>query len=421
MSVVGNRTASVPIDVGPDRGSAHATHREQLVVISDTQSLCSTLWRATGQRWLDPSRGWRRTVGRFEPSADVFAHLVLETASPHQEIVVVAISHTEGDDEDGDGAVVPGAGWARLTRLDDDRALPTLAAVRRDMGSHEVMRYRPGRRCTIRVDDPHETRWVKVFADDRAASLYRDQEALAREHRRGVLAMAVAEPVLLDTDRRAIWLGNVPGSPVVHRLLGPGGKHLANRMGRSLASIARSDVAPQRDLAAERLLHRSIRDAAEISSRVPGLSRDVELLLAHLHVAHENASGRAHRPIHGAPHPNQWLEHGDTLGLVDFDGLTLGDPELDVATFQAEVDFESGTERARVGVNTAFQNGYESVAGPLDATLLVAYRAHKRLAKVLRTARAIRPDGDVRAARHLATALGTFENASPRAPRLRGS
>jgi hypothetical protein len=401
-----------PTDVRPDRGSAHATHRGQLAVINDTEGLCATLWRATGQRWLDPRRGWRRTVGRFEPSADAFAHLVLETAPPNQEIVVVAISHTEGNGEGGDGAAVPGAGWARLTRLDDDRALPTLAAVRSDIGPHEVMRYRPGRRCTIRVDDPRETRWVKVFADDRAASLYRDQEALAREHRRGALTMAVAEPILLDTDRRAIWLGNVPGSPVVHRLLGPGGERLANRMGRSLASIARSDITPQRDLAAEHLLRRSIRNAAEISSRVPELSRAVELLLAHLHRAHENASYRAQRPIHGAPHPNQWLEHGGVLGLVDFDGLALGDPELDVATFQAEVDFETGTERARVGVNTAFQVGYESIAGPLDAALLVAYRAHKRLAKVLRTTRAIRPDSDVRAARHLAIALDTFGAAS---------
>jgi Phosphotransferase enzyme family len=411
VPTLGTHTESFPIDVGPDRGSAHATHREQLVVISDTEGLCATLWRATGRRWLDPRRGWRRTVGRFEPSADVFAHLVLETPPPYQEIVVVAISHTARNDGGGDGAAVPGAGWARLSRLDDDRALPTLAAVRSDIGPHEVMRYRPGRRCTIRVDDPHETRWVKVFADDRGASIFRDQEALAREHRRGALAMAVAEPILLDADRRAVWLGNVPGSPVVHRLLGPGGERLASRMGRSLASIAGSGIAPQRDLTAEHLLRRSIRNAADISSRVPELSGSVERLLAHLHRAHENASGRAHRPIHGAPHPNQWLEHGDTLGLVDFDGLALGDPELDVATFQAEVDFETGSERARVGVNTAFQAGYESIAGPLDATLLAAYRAHKRLAKVLRTARAIRPDGDVRAARHLAVALDTFEAA----------
>ncbi len=40
----------------------------------------------------------------------------------------------------------------------------------------------------------------------------------------------------------------------------------------------------------------------------------------------------------------------------------------------------------------------------LEPSLLAAYRAHKRLAKALRTARALRPDGDERAERHLARA-----------------
>jgi len=31
------------------------------------------------------------------------------------------------------------------------------------------------------------------------------------------------------------------------------------------------------------------------------------------------------------------------LGLIDFDRVSLGDPELDITTFQAEVDFESLT------------------------------------------------------------------------------
>ncbi len=55
----------------------------------------------------------------------------------------------------------------------------------------------------------------------------------------------------------------------------------------------------------------------------------------------------------------------------------------------------------RDDINGAFLYGYQSQAGPMNPSLLLAYRAHKRLAKVLRPARAIRPDVDARAARHL--------------------
>ena len=70
----------------------------------------------------------------------------------------------------------------------------------------------------------------------------------------------------------------------------------------------------------------------------------------------------------------------------------------------AELDFEDRTAVAVDELNGAFLSGYEDVAGALDPALLRAYRAHKRLAKALRTARALRPDGDERAGRHLARA-----------------
>jgi Phosphotransferase enzyme family len=386
--------------------SAHASFRRELEVVADTAGLSRALWSATDHEWLDPQRGWHQTFGRFDPGAEVFAHLVLETAAPQdQEIVIAEVSRSARPGAGAGQAVVPDLGWVRLSHPDDDPALPTLKDVRSDLGSHDVVRYRPGRRCTIKVDGPRGTRWLKVFADDRGAQLYSEQVAIAAERRRGALTFRVAEPLLLDADRRAIWLGDVAGSPVVHRLLRPGGEHLAHRMGQALASIGQSDLAPDSEIGADDLLRRSLRGGRELASRVPALTGDVERLLAWLTTTHDRIDGRAHRPIHGAPHPNQWLDDDGALGLVDFDGVAMGDPELDVATFQAEVDFETGPEAARAAVNQAFEKGYESLAGPLNRPLLLAYRAHKRLAKAVRTARAVRPDGDVRAARHLAMAM----------------
>lgn len=77
---------------------------------------------------------------------------------------------------------------------------------------------------------------------------------------------------------------------------------------------------------------------------------------------------------------------------------------LDVANFVAEIDFERGAFHPTERLNAAFCDGFGSVDGPLDQRLLAAYRAEKRLSKALRSARALRPDGDEAAARHLATA-----------------
>ncbi|MDQ4038192.1 MAG: hypothetical protein M3313_07560, partial [Actinomycetota bacterium] len=118
-------------------------------------------------------------------------------------------------------------------------------------------------------------------------------------------------------------------------------------------------------------------------------------------------------PIHGAPHPEQWLDDDGRLGLIDFDRFSFGDPELDVTTFQAEVDFERIPLALREDINGAFLAGYEAQTGPMDPCLLLAYRVHKRLAKVLRAARAIQPDGDVRAARHLGRVTDLLDGTEP--------
>lgn len=91
----------------------------------------------------------------------------------------------------------------------------------------------------------------------------------------------------------------------------------------------------------------------------------------------------------------------------------VGRPELDITTFQAEVDFEGLSASRRDDINGAFLAGYEWHAGPMDLSLLLAYRVHKSLAKVLRAVRAIRPDGDVRAARHLQRVTELLRGALP--------
>ena len=406
-------TASSPAAASrAEARSAHREYRDGLDLLSAEGTTLAAISSSAGcPAWFDPDLGWRRTHGRFQPHKRAYARLVLERARDPQEIVCLEVSTSRWEDERDGQALLRGAGWARFSRIDDDPGLTTLATLRPRLPSHRVVRYRPGDRCTIHVGDEPDSVWVKVFRDRRGGWMHAHQETLWGERCRGALAFAVAQPGWFDEELRALWLGHVVGEPV-RRLLGPRGPALglAHRMGRALASLGASAVRPHHTLGAADLLVQSEGIAAEIRSRVPSLAGELDRLVERLRALHRAAEGRPHRPIHGAPRPDQWLDAGETLGLVDFDGLALGDPELDVATFQAAIDFEAGPRRSRAAVAAAFVAGYESVAGPLDRALLIAYRAHRRLDEARRSVREIRSDGDRRTGYDLARAMDTFDD-----------
>jgi aminoglycoside phosphotransferase (APT) family kinase protein len=88
------------------------------------------------------------------------------------------------------------------------------------------------------------------------------------------------------------------------------------------------------------------------------------------------------------------------LGLVDFDRFAWGEPEFDLASFLVE---REAMAKGRPG--EAFQDavvdGFREVAGRLDQDRLALYLAHRRLARVARSAAGLRPDDGERAVRAL--------------------
>jgi hypothetical protein len=299
-------------------------------------------------------------------------------------------------------------GWLGVTSFPADPALPTLPAVLAQPGCPTVLRYRPFRRCTIRFDNAQCMRFAKVYKDDRGACVYHESIALWQAAQRGELEFMVAAPQCWDASTRTLWQGRAPGEPVTKRLFGSEGPYIAYRMGQALASLSRAQLAPSATTDAATQLARSLRHGAELRRRVPRLSEQVDMLLAALAAIHAADVARPPRPIHGAPHPQQWLDDGSRLALVDFDGFARGDPELDLAILLAELDFESKMLSEQLA--SQLLAGYEHAAGPLNRRLLVAYRAHKSISKVLNAARSVRPDGDARAERKLQVALRHIQN-----------
>ena len=101
------------------------------------------------------------------------------------------------------------------------------------------------------------------------------------------------------------------------------------------------------------------------------------------------------------PVRDQWLDDGATLGLVDFDRFCWSDPELDAATFLGALEFDTELRQSIDDLRAALLDGFRRSSYVIDERRWAAYRVDIRLRKVARTAMAIRPDGDERAARHL--------------------
>jgi len=199
----------------------------------------------------------------------------------------------------------------------------------------------------------------------------------------------------------------VQGQPILEQLGNKNGAKLAERLGRAAASITQCGIQPHTIFDGKNQMERSSRYVEDFRKRIPDLSDSLERLISNLSDIHETCSTQTLFPIHGAPHAHQWLDTGTQLGLVDFDRFSLGDREVDAATFLTELEFEGHTQPHVDQLKKAFLGAYESVSGPLHPSLLEAYRIHKCLAKAYKASRSVRPDGAHKAARFLQKAIPT--------------
>ena len=385
--------------------SAHTKYRSRLTALAADDGILRAIADAARSRtWWSCDRTWNRTHERFAPGQEPFASLVFESLEEAQAICHVEV-FTSRPNEQGDDYFLTfdeGAGWLRLKRFPADPCLNTLSAVLRRPGRSTVMRYRPGRRCTIRFDQDERTRFAKVYPKKfwrhgRGEHLFTTGQALWHAARSGKLGFAVSKPMHWDWQLRTLWQEKLEGAPALIHLFGPEGRALAPRMGEAAATLTLCDVKPHKTFDWVAQVSSSIRSGKELSHQIPHLACSVSKLLEALAAVHGRIGVKPLRPIHGDLDARQWLDEGTKLGLADFDDFALGDPELDVATLLVELEFEDHLRLPFDDLSGAFRSGYESVAGPLNEELLIAYMAHKRLSKALRSARALRPDGDERA------------------------
>jgi hypothetical protein len=393
--------------------SSHERYRDALSVLADDSAILPIVSTAGERRgWWTSERIWRRTYSRFNPNTTVFADIVFASQQPSPELCRIEMLERQPDDGPLDAVFLMATdpGWARVTRFPFDPALPALQAV---AAGASVVRYHPGRRCTLRAVAGERGMFAKVYATDRGRRVYDDLVGLQRARSRGELQMAIAVPLSWDASSRTLWQAALPGCPASGALRAGHGEDLARRMGMAAGSLARARVQPSAVLDGTAALARTRRHAGDLVQRVPDLAGTVGVIVDELVEIHDRYSTRDPRPVHGAPHPDQWLVDASGLGLIDFDRFSRGDPESDAGVMLADLAAldEPAVPAARLGA--AFLEGYRAAGVVLREPLVQAYCAHRQLAKALRAAQAIRPDGDRRAGKAVVKADRMLREAVP--------
>lgn len=274
------------------------------------------------------------------------------------------------------------------------RALPELAA------GGELVVHRPERRAVVRTvgggraGGPSAGRrapavaYTKVVRPRRTADLVRRMRVAAQ-----VPGLRVPEVVAVDEERGTVRLGTLPGRTLhdllatdggsaggarpTHEQVGGPAPETVREVGRCVRVLHEGAVAvgshvPEHDLGSEVRAALAIvelarvhgvltpREGAELERRASGAARRVA-------AAGPPARALLHRDLHD----KQVLVEAGEVGLLDVDGLALGDPALDLGNLLAHLDLRVAqgwtTSSAAVAVEEALLEGYAPAGGLLRA------------------------------------------------------
>ncbi len=374
-----------------------------LVLQNDWRTQIIQMFACYWPEW-DASVLWKRCYGRFDPDCEPYMTMLLQQSDCSLHMGLIEVFKVKPQQQPGTVRYYDKQlGWLRGRRFPDDPKLKHLPSVLETGQDIEVLRYRPYKRCTFSLNSKSIVDKVfgKQFADNRGAQIFAESHRLWNAASEGRLSFKVARPIRWDIRTQTLWQHAIAGEPLVKQLFSADGAAIAERIGMAAATMTNSGIQPALHFDGLAQMQRSTKYAQELGKRLPDLSEALSGLLQTLHSLHGRFTASRVKPLHGAPHAHQWLDCGDSLGLVDFDRICMGDPELDAATFIAEMDFEDRKTVPVEELNGIFLDAYQQSAGKLDLRLLQAYRSHKRLAKALKAARSLRVNGAAKARQHI--------------------
>ena len=248
-----------------------------------------------------------------------------------------------GRDENGAriyGVYDPATRASRLVRPEDDRQLPALAAW---AARGELLAYRVGRRAVVRLRHPEgDVRYAKILRPARLEPLLRRLHVVEQAAGRAAEEFPQLAPVRAVATDGAVVFGHLSGT-ALHDLVMT---EAAPAVDRALVDVARSLAAFHRTPADGLDLPRvdpgpPPAEWAELVARHdPGLRSRYEAVLPKLPERPVPSTSGRPRLVHGDLHDRNVLL-GRRVGLLDLDGLRLGDPVEDVGNLAAHLVLRS--------------------------------------------------------------------------------
>lgn len=300
-----------------------------------------------------------------------------------------------GPDDDGPG--IPVAPGVRAFPFPDDPRLGGLraasdpdalaAALGVDEGTRiriTLLRYRPGKRATLRVElrgrGAPQLLIGKVYADGaKAAAVYaetRRLHAMLGEHAAvevgGAEAIVPAIPMVL-------W-PSIAGTDAESRLASRRGPELVDAIATGLAAVHAVDPVSERLRPVEAELARFDRRGANIERVSPALGQALRAWAATLSERGDSLDHPAPALVHGDCKPSQFRLTSSSLALLDFDHCGLADQASDVGTFLASL-----RQRGNARLEAPFLDAYVRETGDDDCRARAAwYQSVALLRKALR-------------------------------------
>ena len=291
-----------------------------------------------------------------------------------QQLVTVVITFG-ADAVDDAQAGVPVAPGMRAFAFPDDPRLPGLrtaanpealaGALAVDAGTRvrvSLLRYRPGKRATLRIDLRAKgealTLIGKVYAKhDKAAAVF-------DETRRLSAALGPAPPIVvgpaeafLPAIPMVLWR-SIPGHDLETRLSSRRGPELVTAVADGLAALHAVEPVSDRarPIAAE--LARFDLRAGNIERVSPELGRSLRAWAAALAERGETLDHAGPGLVHGDCKPSQFRISDAAMALLDFDHCGLADQASDVGTFLATL-----RQRSHAGLEAPFLDAYTRAGG----------------------------------------------------------
>ena len=251
------------------------------------------------------------------------------------------------------------------------------------------LRYRPGRRCTLRLqlwarhtgsgEIRPRTLFGKVYhSREKALSVFERMQMLSEVVSPEAGRLVVARAAGFLPDLPMVVQEPLAGVPLDLLL---DGRSRVDPRGRSGVAIAASALADLHGLGVRHPRKRSVGDelrrmaqrsasAATVDGEVAARMADLATALSRRleQLALEN---RAPRLVHADCKPSQFLVDGTKVGLLDFDHAGMADPALDVGTFMASLRQLGRKPSEKAGRSTgADRNGWMR---DLERSFLDAY------------------------------------------------